>query len=441
MTTAFSARRTLSSDSMARVDGIHSPGLNVTESPSTPAARSRRNSSTPFGGHYNIGSMRSRKIESGRRVRVTVRLRPRNTRELIMDSDFSECIDFQPELRRLKLHRNDWDCETYRFDEVFHDTASQKQIYKLAAKPVVESVLEGYNGTILAYGQTGTGKTFTLGSLGKEDASDRGVMVRAMEDILADLSSEQDSVSVSYLQLYMEALQDLLVPERNNIAIVEDPMTGDVSLPGATLVEVRNQKSFLDLLETGEANRSAANSRLSADASRSHAILLVKVQKSVKMKRDRELAALNGNGIDMQLSKEQHMQMVRNNKLLIIDLAGSEMIDESASDDYKLKESMYINNSLTALGKCISAFAENSSDIPCKDSKLTRLLQDCFGGGAKVSLILTIGSSRQHQAETANTIMFGQRAMNIENTVKLKEGFDYKGLCQRLETDLDRLIA
>lgn len=194
---------------------------------------------------------------------------------------------------------------------------------------LLQSVLDGYNGTIMAYGQTGTGKTYTLGRLGEEDTAARGIMVRAMEDIFADVSLETDSVSVSYLQvlskniyfgmtfqfrystfinsnlsivlkyllyllanyiqtsyvnmifldshvqLYMETIQDLLDPANDNIAIVEDPKTGDVSLPGATLVEIRDQQSFVELLRLGEAHRFAANTKLNTESSRSHAILMV----------------------------------------------------------------------------------------------------------------------------------------------------------------------
>ena len=127
----------------------------------------------------------------------------------------------------------------------------------------------------MAYGQTGTGKTYTLGGLGEEDTADRGIMVRAMEDILAEVSLETDSVTVSYLQLYMESIQDLLDPANDNISIVEDPKTGDVSLPGASLVEIRHQESFVELLRLGEAHRFAANTKLNTESSRSHAILLV----------------------------------------------------------------------------------------------------------------------------------------------------------------------
>eukprot|EP00250_Pteridium_aquilinum_P006334 c16275_g1_i1 orf=380-3352(-) len=388
-------------------------------------------------------STRSGKEDSGvsGRVRVAVRLRPRSSDELLVDADFGEYVELMPELKRLKLRKNNWDSETFQFDEVLTETASQKRVYEVVAKPVVESVLEGYNGTIMAYGQTGTGKTFTLGKLGEEDTSDRGIMVRAMEDILTDTSSEQDAVSVSYLQLYMETVQDLLAPEKDNISIVEDPKTGDVSLPGVTLVDIRDQRSFVELLQIGEANRFAANTKLNTESSRSHAILLVNVKKTVKVKQERELVVLNENVSNMQLSKGHRIPTIRRSKLLIVDLAGSERVDKSGSEGHTLEEAKYINLSLTALGKCINALAENSPHVPIRDSKLTRLLRDSFGGTARTSLIITIGPSPQHRGETTSTILFGQRAMKVENMVKLKEEFDYKSLCRKLETDFDRLLA
>ncbi|CAH1412112.1 unnamed protein product [Lactuca virosa] len=148
------------------------------------------------------------------RVRVAVRLRPQNAEEMVADADFADCVELQPEFKRLKLRKNNWDSDTYEFDEVLTESASQKRVYEVVAKPVVESVLDGYNGTVMAYGQTGTGKTFTLGRLGDEDTSARGIMVRAMEDILANISRDSDSVMISYLQLYMETIQDLLNPSK-----------------------------------------------------------------------------------------------------------------------------------------------------------------------------------------------------------------------------------
>ncbi|KAB2595519.1 armadillo repeat-containing kinesin-like protein 2 [Pyrus ussuriensis x Pyrus communis] len=298
------------------------------------------------------------------RVRVVVRLRPRNAQEMMADADFADSVELQPELKRLKLRKNNWELDTYEFDDMLTEYVSQKRVYEVVAKPV--SVLDGYNGMVMAYGQTGTGKTFTLGQVGEGDTSDRGIMVHSMEGVLADISPETDSISVSYLQLYKETLQDLLDPANDNIPIVEDPRTGDVSVPGATIVEIKSQQSFLELLRCGEAHRVAANTKLNTEYE---------------------------NGDPTHLTKPFKP---------LVDLAGSERIQKSG---------------------CIHSLAENRTHVPFRDSKLTRLLKDSFGG------------------ETTSTILFGQRAMKVENILKIKEEFDYKSLSRKLEVQVDKLIA
>lgn len=340
-------------------------------------------------------------------------------------------------LKRLKLRKNNWDSDTYEFDEVLTEFASQKRVYEVVAKPVVESVLDGYNGTVLAYGQTGTGKTYTLGQLGEEDVSDRGIMARSMEDILSNLSPETDCVLVSYLQLYMETIQDLINPANDNIPIVEDPRTGEVSLPRATVVEIRDQQSFLELLRLGESHRFAANTKLNTESSRSHAILMIQVKRSIRGGEPSSSEDENHS----QSVKSCDLPVLRKGKLVLVDLAGSERVHKSGSEGHTMEEAKAINLSLTALGKCINALAENSPHVPVRDSKLTRLLKDSFGGTARTSLIITVGPSPRHRGETASTILFGQRAMKVENMLKIKEEFDYKSLSRRLEVQLDKLIA
>ncbi|MQL79357.1 hypothetical protein Taro_011794 [Colocasia esculenta] len=360
------------------------------------------------------------------RVRVAVRLRPRNNEDLHFEAD---CVELQPELRRLKLRKNNWISESYKFDEVFTENASQKRVYQVVAKPVVESVLNGFNGTVMAYGQTGTGKTYTIGRLGKSDQSERGIMVRAMEDILVDTSSAADTVAISYLQIYLESIQDLLAPEKKNIAIVDDPRTGQVFLPGAAVITVRDLDHFQQLLQIGESNRHVANTTMNTESSRSHAILM----RSSKGKEECENIARN------EVVSGDGLPVIIKSKLLIVDLAGSERIDKSGSEGHMLEEAKFINLSLTSLGKCINALSENSPHIPTRDSKLTRLLHDSFGGSARASLIITIGPSARYYAETASTIMFGQRAMKVVNMVKYKVEFDYESQCRKLQEQVDSL--
>ncbi|KAK9064079.1 hypothetical protein SSX86_017951 [Deinandra increscens subsp. villosa] len=375
--------------------------------------------------------------ESGR-VRVAVRLRPKNTEDLLSDADFFDCVETQPELKKLKLKKNNWSSESYRFDEVFTESASQKRVYEAVAKPVVEGVLNGYNGTIMAYGQTGTGKTYTLGKLGKDDASNRGIMVRALEDIISGASPACDSVEISYLQIYMECVQDLLAPEKVNIPIVEDPKNGEVSVPGAAVVSIQNVDQFLHLLQVGEANRHAANTKMNTESSRSHALLMVSFKRSVNVNEENN-SPFHGKDDRNVLAGGHVIPTIRKSKLLIVDLAGSERLDKSGSEGHLVEETKFINLSLSSLGKCINALAENSPHIPTRDSKLTRLLRDSFGGSARTSLIVTIGPSSRHYTETASTIMFGQRAMKVVNFVKVKEEFDYESLCRQLENQIDIL--
>ncbi|CAN8254543.1 unnamed protein product [Cochlearia groenlandica] len=407
--------RSSSSSSSSSSSAASSASSVVASSPSTRRSGTpvRRSQSKDFDDDNDPG-----------RVRVSVRVRPRNREELKSDADFADLVELQPEIKRLKLRKNNWNSESYRFDEVFTDTASQKRVYEGVAKPVVEGVLNGYNGTIMAYGQTGTGKTYTVGKIGKDDAAERGIMVRALEDILVTASSASVSVEISYLQLYMETIQDLLAPEKSNISINEDAKTGEVSVPGATVVSIQDLDHFLQVLQVGETNRHAANTKMNTESSRSHAILTVCVRKAKP-----------------ESLGDKAIPKMRRSKLLIVDLAGSERINKSGTDGHLIEEAKFINLSLTSLGKCINALAEGSSHIPTRDSKLTRLLRDSFGGSARTSLIITIGPSARYHAETTSTIMFGQRAMKIVNMVKLKEEFDYESLCRKLETQVDHLTA
>ncbi|KAG5070910.1 hypothetical protein JHK86_006121 [Glycine max] len=195
------------------------------------------------------------------RVRVAVRLRPRNTEEMVADADFADWVELQPELKRLKLRRNNWDSDTYEFDEVLTEFASQKRVYEVVAKPVIE------------------------------------------------------------------------VCSNDNIPIVEDPKTGDVSLSGATLVEIKDQPSFLELLRVGETHRIAANTKLNTESSRSHAILMVHVKRSVV---DSEDVVYTENNDVSHLTKPSK-PLVQKSKLVVVDLAGSERIHKAMKVENMLK--------------------------------------------------------------------------------------------------------
>jgi len=360
------------------------------------------------------------------RVRVALRVRPQV--ELEITEGHAVCSEVEPETGKLFLRRNQWDEDIYQFDTVFGETSSQIRVYEAIAAPIVEGVLKGYNGTVMAYGQTGTGKTYTLGSLGEGDDgyAQRGIMVRAVDDIFDKTAEDTEAeyrIHASYLQLYMETVQDLWDPTNADIQIQEDRQSGEVLLePKPMSVELTDRNHIVQMLQLGEKNRTVANHRLNAHSSRSHAVLMLTVSKHTTQ---------NG------------APTVQRGKLLLVDLAGSERQKSTQSVGQTLEEAKCINLSLTCLGKCINSLVDQSQQghIPYRESKLTRLLKDSFGGSARTSLVVNVGPSVQYFSETLNTTKFGQRAIKIENTLRRRELVDYKALCRMQMQQVDLLTA
>eukprot|EP00241_Pyramimonas_parkeae_P004462 CAMPEP_0114246730 /NCGR_PEP_ID=MMETSP0058-20121206/12634_1 /TAXON_ID=36894 /ORGANISM="Pyramimonas parkeae, CCMP726" /LENGTH=813 /DNA_ID=CAMNT_0001359967 /DNA_START=215 /DNA_END=2656 /DNA_ORIENTATION=+ len=369
------------------------------------------------------------------RVRVALRVRPQSQVEV--DEQHHVCVETEPETGKVFLRRNQWEEDNYQFDAVFGESSSQLRVYESVAAPIVESVMRGFNGTVMAYGQTGTGKTFTLGNLGEgEDGhSERGIMVRTVDDIFEQMKEDTEHdyhVHASYLQLYMETVQDLWDPSNGDIAIQEDRSTGEVLLePKPRSVELTDRNHIVQLLQLGEKNRSVANHKLNAHSSRSHAVLMLTVSRHSKSGG----AGTATGGISAPT--------IQRGKLLLVDLAGSERQKSTKSSGQTLEEAKFINLSLTTLGKCINSLVDQSQQghIPYRESKLTRLLKDSFGGSARTSLIVCVGPSVNYHSETTNTVKFGQRAIKIENSLRRRELVDYKALCRMQMEQLDLLTS
>eukprot|EP00899_Mesostigma_viride_P001396 jgi/Mesvir1/11257/Mv01061-RA.1 len=413
-------------------EGLSPTGGDSTDKPARAVSAAKRRPSSLSEATLIGSSNAKNKDGAPGRVRVAIRCRPRLAMEQTGD-DSGEYIEFSPETNHLIVNKNNWESDKYWFDAVFPEYTSQHRVYEVVAKPVVESVMNGFNGTVMAYGQTGTGKTYTLGNLGRKNAAERGIMYRAVEDIIKMCDRPGDKIFMSYIQLYMEQVSDLLNSSKASLDIAEDARTGEVSVPGCSQREIKTVEDFMDVLETGEENRHVANQKLNTESSRSHAVLMVTVVRpaaeSEEVKAGSRARAIMENSTFTR------------GKLLLVDLAGSERVRKTGSEGTLLDEAKFINLSLTSLGKCINALSEaNVSHIPYRDSKLTRLLKDSFGGTARTSLIVAIGPSPVHKSETASTIQFGQRALRIENTLKLREEIDFKGLSSRLRAEIDRLV-
>ncbi|XP_075881385.1 kinesin heavy chain [Nelusetta ayraudi] len=287
--------------------------------------------------------------------------------------------------------------KAYAFDSVFPTNATQEQIYNASAKQIVKDVLGGYNGTVFAYGQTSSGKTYTMeGSL--HDPEGMGIIPRISEDIFEHIFALDENlefhIKVSYFEIYMDKIRDLLDVTKNNLSVHEDKYRVPY-VKGCTERFVTSPEEVMDVIDEGKANRHVAVTNMNEHSSRSHSIFLINIK---------------------QENVETEQKLV--GKLYLVDLAGSEKVSKTGAEGSVLDEAKNINKSLSALGNVIAALAEGTkSHVPYRDSKMTRILQDSLGGNCRTTMFICCSPSSYNDAETKSTLMFGQRAKTIRNTV------------------------
>jgi hypothetical protein len=359
------------------------------------------------------------------RVKVSVRVRP-ITSEDLKTSGQDSIIEEANLSSGVITVKKDSDLKSFNFDTLFDESISQKQIYQKVGLPVVESVLNGYNSTVLAYGQTGTGKTFTM--IGSSEQ--KGIIPRSVKQVFksthCDLSHSY-SIKVAFMQLYNEVLQDLLKPN-NPILIREDSDEG-VFFSGLAWMDVFTVEDCMNFLSMGDKNRSIAFTNMNAQSSRSHAVFMVKIEK--RLKKDLNLP-------ESPVKKRE--SVMTKATLYLVDLAGSERVSKTKISGNRLDEAKNINLSLLALGNVIQALSDGKSKfIPFRDSKLTRILEQSLGGNSKTSMIVTIGPSPNNFQETLSSLQFAVRAMKIQNIPKVNMTIDYKALCSKLQAEIDKV--
>lgn len=313
---------------------------------------------------------------------------------------------------------------TYRFnlDRIFDYNSNQVDVYDYGARPIIESVLEGFNGTIFAYGQTSSGKTHTmqgvLGNMEKEGIIPR--MVRHVFNYIMNSSADIEyTVKVSMIEIYMEKIKDLIDVNRYNLNVREDKAKG-IYIEGLSEHYVGSEDEVLEIMEIGSDNRSVAATNMNEHSSRSHSIFIMTIhQNNIK-----DFSAKTG-------------------KLYLVDLAGSEKISKTGATGLTLEEAKTINKSLTTLGMVINSLTDGkSTHIPYRESKLTRVLQESLGGNAKTCLIVTCSPSIYNDAETLSTMRFGVRAKNIKNKPKINKEVTVAELkieIEKLDNTVDRL--
>ena len=383
----------------------------------------------------------------------------------------------------------------FAFDAVHPPAATQEDVYLASALPSVKAALRGYNAAIIAYGQTGAGKTHTME--GAPEGEQRGIVPRAVADAFAGIeaddlanggagaggpapspSSPSDStatatparflVRASYLQIYNETISDLLRPERTNLAIREDARRG-VFVEGLSEWVVRSPAEVHALMARGRAVRATGATRLNEASSRSHAVLTITIERCASV-------GVGGGGGDSAGTRSgsksddaaaaaaaASSSAVRVGKLHLVDLAGSERVAVTGATGKRLQESKRINASLSALGNVISALTAHAAEggpssasasaaaraprshIPYRDSKLTRLLEDSLGGNCVTTLVATVSPSGCAFSESLSTLKFATRAKAVNNAPRVNEEDDGAGdnrtLLRRYEAELRRLRA
>ncbi|KAI8921041.1 P-loop containing nucleoside triphosphate hydrolase protein [Powellomyces hirtus] len=288
----------------------------------------------------------------------------------------------------------------YAFDRVFNEDATQQQVYEGTAKPLIDGVLNGYNATVFAYGATGCGKTHTITGT----TQDPGIIFLTMRELFERIetaSADQTiETHVSYLEVYNEAIRDLLnITSNESLDLREDDVNTRVVVAGLSEHKPRDVNHVMRMLIEGNNNRTRAPTEANAVSSRSHAVLQIHVRQ-----KDRAVGVTSN---------------VKMATLSIIDLAGSERASVTKNQGKRLLEGANINRSLLALGNCINALcSDRPNHIPYRDSKLTRLLKYSLGGNCRVVMITAISASSIHFDETHNTLKYANRAKNIKTKVE-----------------------
>ena len=288
----------------------------------------------------------------------------------------------------------------FNFDRIFPPSSTQQDIYDFGVKGIIESVLDGYNGTVLAYGQTSSGKTYTMqGEMDEERR--KGIIPRMINHVFKYIYQNEGTdfmIKVSMIEIYQEKIRDLFDCSRNNLNIREDSIKG-IYVDGASERYVGCPNDVLALLEVGSENRAVAATNMNEHSSRSHSIFILTIN---------------------QTNKQQGFSKI--GKLYLVDLAGSEKISKTGATGHTLEEAKNINKSLTTLGRVINSLTDGkSTHIPYRESKLTRVLQESLGGNSKTCLIITCSPSIYNESESLSTLRFGERAKKIKNKPKINK--------------------
>ncbi|KAJ8729084.1 hypothetical protein PYW07_006780 [Mythimna separata] len=328
-----------------------------------------------------------------------------------------QVVKVWPERGAVQVYNPKGQDKMFTYDAAYDASADTQTMYDEMVRPLVASVLDGFNGCVFAYGQTGTGKTHTM----EGTAEHEGIIPRAFRHIWAHIETSASPdvthlVSCSYIELYLEDVRDLLSKDCKKLTIRGQELNG-FYIPEMTSVVCKSAAEMVRVMRAGNRNRAAGRTDMNEHSSRSHAVFLVTIE-----------------------TAHRKTNRIRVGKLNLVDLAGSERQRKTGASAERLREASRINQALSSLGNVISALAENSPHVPYRDSKLTRILQDSLGGNSKTIMIANIGPASYNYDETITTLRYAHRAKAIKNKpVRNEDPKDAK--LREYQAEIERLRA
>ncbi|VAI86852.1 unnamed protein product [Triticum turgidum subsp. durum] len=347
------------------------------------------------------------------RIMVSVRVRPLNGRESGDSSDW-ECISPTTVMFRSIVPDRAMFPTAYTYDRVFGPNCSTRQVYEEGAKEVALSVVSGINSSIFAYGQTSSGKTYTM----------TGITEYSVMDIYGYIEKHPERefmLKFSAIEIYNEAVRDLLSHDTTPLRLLDDPEKG-TTVEKLTEETLRDKDHLRDLLGMCEAQREIGETALNEASSRSHQILRLTIKSSVKQ----------------YLGRGKSSTLV--SCVNFVDLAGSERASQTASAGMRLKEGSHINRSLLTLGKVVRQLSKGrNGHIPYRDSKLTRILQSSLGGNARTAIVCTMSPAHTHIEQSRNTLLFATCAKEVVTNAQVNVVMSDKALLKHLQRELARL--
>uniref|UniRef100_A0ACD5XRW6 Uncharacterized protein n=1 Tax=Avena sativa TaxID=4498 RepID=A0ACD5XRW6_AVESA len=353
------------------------------------------------------------------RIHVTVRARPLSAEDAQSSpwriSGNAVALTAQPSTR-------------FEFDEIFSEECRTADVYGARTKHIVDSAVQGFNGTVFAYGQTNSGKTYTM----RGSSNEPGIIPLAVQDLFRSIQEHMDReflVRMSYMEIYNEEINDLLVPEHRKLQIHENYERG-IYVAGLREEIVTYAEQVLDFVSFGESHRHIGETNMNVYSSRSHTIFRMVIES-----REKADETESGDSCDA----------VRVSVLNLVDLAGSERAAKTGAEGVRLKEGSHINKSLMTLGTVIKKLSEGvkgqGGHVPYRDSKLTRILQPALGGNANTAIICNITLAQVHADETKSSLQFASRALRVTNCAEVNEILTDAALLKRQRKEIEELRA